>query len=76
MLQIVLPYNNMGMVAIQLLILFYRREASEPYVLKGPSIKQYKSGPDPCRWGAPKCPGKHFGVCAGYAPSTFLEPIS
>ena len=34
------------MVAIQLLLLFYRREASEPYVLNGPSIKQYKSGPD------------------------------
>ena len=48
----------------------------QPYVLKGSSIKQCKSGPDPRRWGAPKCPGKHFRVCAGYAPSTFLEPIS
>ena len=64
------------MVPIQLLLLFYRREASEPYVLSGPSIKQYKSGPDPCLRGAPKCPGKHFRVCAGYAPSTFLELVS
>ena len=76
MFQIVLLCCNTRMVKIQLSLLFYRREASEPYILKSPSIKQYKSGPDPRRWGAPKCPGKHFRVCAGYAPSTFLEQIS
>ena len=88
-----------------LFLLFYLREASKPYVLKGPSMKQYGNGPDPTliivlykgclktlyfkgsfyktilKWsrctsmGVPKCPGKQFGVCARYAPSTFGEPF-
>ena len=59
------------MVAIQLLLLFYRREASEPYVLKSPSIKQYKSGPDPRRWGAPSALGSILGCAPGMRRALF-----
>ena len=55
------------MTEIQL-VLFYKRDASKPYLLKGPSIKQYRNGPDPRQWGCARVPWEAFWgvrrVCA------------
>ena len=71
MFQIVFLYCNTRMVKIQLSLLFYRRKASEPYILKSPCIKQNKSGPDPHRWGAPSALGSILGCAPGMRRALF-----